>query len=114
MAVSRSAASQPRAWFPPATFQMRLRGLRSIIYAGKLAYDLKLPNPNINATELQFVAAPIILYQIVLLIVASSSPRKGIYREGHFHITIHENSSDEFNTIWNSDRLEWSVDRQEK
>ena len=32
MAVSRSAASQPRAWFPPATFQMRLRSLRSIIY----------------------------------------------------------------------------------
>ena len=78
MAVWKSAASQPRAWFPPATFQMRLRGLRSIIY------------------------------------IASSTTRKGVYRNGYFHITLHENSEDDCAPVWKSDILEWSVDRQER
>ena len=78
MAVWKSAASQPRAWFPPATFQMRLRGLRSIIY------------------------------------IASSTTRKGVYRNGYFHVTLHENSEDDCAPVWKSDILEWSVDRQER
>ena len=34
MTVPRAVAC-PRGWFPPATFQLRLRSLRTILYIGK-------------------------------------------------------------------------------
>jgi len=36
MTVPRSE-KQARGWFPPATFQLRLRSLRSVIFIGKKA-----------------------------------------------------------------------------
>ena len=43
MAVPRAVAC-PRGWFPPATFQLRLRSLRTILYIGKLLFKAALLN----------------------------------------------------------------------
>lgn len=93
MAASpRAATACPRGWFPPATFQLRLRSLRSILYIGE-------PFEKLDKREFKYTFSPL----------ASPTPRND-QDSGYFYVTLHETV--EGSAIWKSSSQRWTSEKE--
>ena len=94
MTVPRAVAC-PRGWFPPATFQLRLRSLRTILYIGKHLFVIMFFKTENNNP--------------ILCLLASNASRNG-QESGYFYVTLHQ----DFNSpsAWTSPKVKWSTDSE--
>ena len=94
MTVPRAVAC-PRGWFPPATFQLRLRSLRTILYIGKHLFVIMFFKTENNNP--------------ILSLLASNTSRNG-QESGYFYVTLHQ----DFNSpsAWTSPKVKWSTDSE--
>ena len=115
MSMPRAVANR-NSWFPPATFQLRLRSLKTILYVGK-----KLTHLGSWWMYLQKVAILAWICNLykysnnhlsyTLYILASNANRGG-HDSGFFFITLHENN--ESPSSWTSPMVKWSSDKDER
>ena len=98
MTVPRAVAC-PRGWFPPATFQLRLRSLKTIIFN-----KCKFKRLNSN-----FIDPNDVQNQYFCTGLSSNKCGK---EAGFIHLTLH--TTIEGSAIWTSPKLKWNCDKDDR